>query len=131
MKIVVFKNLRQYTLTSALKKEEVELVKKYRPDALKKKDADGNDLFAISYVEGKSCLSANGITFGAVEEGTGCLMLVGAFPGDVPLDKCNEYIADITGSAIAPLLELEASVPAVITEIKAARNNIISNITTV
>lgn len=131
MKIVVFKNLRQYTLTSALKKEDVELVKKYRPDALKKKDAEGNDVFAISYVAGKSCLSTNGITFGAVEDETNCLMLIGTLPESVSLENSNEYIADVTGSAIASLLEIEAAIPAQIAEIKAERTNIISKITTV
>ena len=46
MQIKIFKNLKQYTLTSSIKKDDLDLVKKYRPAALKKKDADGNDIFA-------------------------------------------------------------------------------------
>ena len=41
MQIKIFNDLKQYTLTSTLTKADIDLVKKYRPSALKKQDAEG------------------------------------------------------------------------------------------
>ena len=130
MQIKFFKNLKQYTLTSSIKKTDIELVKKHRPGALKKKDADGNDIFAMSYVEGKPCISANGITFGTTDVDTGCAMIIGSIPETLPEGTtANEYIADKVGNALAFVKELETSLPEVVNAIKAERSELIGSIT--
>ena len=52
MKITI--NGDAYVLASEIKAEDIELLKKYDPDALKIKDKDGNDKFSVTYAEGKS-----------------------------------------------------------------------------
>lgn len=130
MQIKIFKNLKQYTLTSTLKVADIELVKKHRPGALKKKDAEGNDIFAVSYVENKPCVAANGVAFGAKDVDTGCAMIIGTLPETLPNGTTNgDYIADKVGSALAYINEFEASIPAVAEEIRAQRSALIGSIT--
>lgn len=132
MQIKIFKNLKQYTLTSSIKKDDIELAKKYRPGALKKKDAEGNDIFAISYVEGKSCISNNGITFGAADVDTGCAMIVGSIPDDLLVGTtAGDYIADKVGSTLAFINTFEATIPEVVNTIKTERAELIDSITEV
>lgn len=129
MQIKIFKNLKQYTLTSSLKKDDIELVKKYRPGALKKKDADGNDIFAMSYVEGKPCVAANGITFGAADVDGGYAMIIGSLPEALPANTtAGDYIADKVGSALEFVNEFEALIPEIAEEIRAERNELIASI---
>ncbi len=129
MQIKIFKNLKQYTLTSSLKKDDIELVKKYRPNELKIKDSDGNDVFAMSYNEGKSCVSANGITFGATDVDTGCAMIVGALPETLPANTtAGDYIADAVGSALEYVTYFEERLPFAASEIKAEREALIGSI---
>lgn len=130
MQIKIFKNLKKYTLTSSVKKSDIELVKKYRPGALKKQDADGNDIFAMSYVDGKPCVSANGVTFGAADVESGCVMIIGDLPDTLPADTTNaDYIADKVGAAIAFINELEAEIPDVVANITSERAALIGSIT--
>lgn len=129
MQIKIFKNLKQYTLTSAIKTSDLELVKKYRPGALKKKDADGNDVFGMSYVEGKPCVAANGITFGSTDVDTGCAMIVGTLPESLPANTtAGDYIADKVGAALAHVNELEAIIPEIASDIMAERTALIGSI---
>lgn len=128
MQINFFKDLKKFTLTSTVTKENIDLVKKHRPAALKIKDKDGNDIFGMSYVEGKSCVSANGITFGATSSEGGYAMIVGDIPADVAKDKVGEYIADLVGAALAHINTLEQSVPAAAAEITAERSALIGTI---
>ena len=132
MNIKIFRDLNQYTLTSTLKKDDIDLVKKYRPSALKKKDADGNDVFAVSYVEGKPCVAANGITFGSVSAEGGYAMIAGSLPENLPANTtAGDYVADKVGSALALINEFEASIPGVVNEIKTERAQLIGGITVV
>ena len=130
MQIKIFKNLKQYTLTSSIKKDDIELAKKYRPGALKKKDTEGNDIFAISYVEGKSCVAPNGITFGAADVDTGCAMIIGTIPEALPANTtAGDYIADKVGSVLEFVNEFEATIPGVVNAIKTERAALIDSIT--
>lgn len=132
MQIKIFANLKQYTLTSSLTKADIELVKKYRPTALKIKDNDCNDIFAMSYVEGKSCVAANGVTFGAADVNNGRAMIIGTLPETLPADTtAGDYIADKIGSALPFINELEAVIPEVVDQIKTERAELIGSITTV
>lgn len=132
MNIKIFRDLKQFTLTSSLKVEDIALVKKYRPGALKKKDADGNDIFAVSYVEGKPCVAPNGITFGATSAEGGFAMITGVIPENLPANTtAGDYVADKVGSALAYINEFEASIPEVVNAIKTERAQLIGGITVV
>lgn len=129
MQIKLFKDLNEYLIVSALKQEEIELVKKYRPSALKKQDADGNDIFAVSFNSGHPCVSANGVTFGSASVDGGYAMVHGVLPANLPEGTTyGEFIADKVGPALAGLKEFEESVPAVVAEITAERSAIIGSI---
>ena len=130
MKITLHNDVLKYVLTSTLKKEDLDLVKKYRPDALKIKDGDGNDIFGMSYVAGKPCVSKNGITFGAANS-DGFAIVVGDIPEKLPSENANagEYVADIVGAALTHINALEKSIPEVVTAIKQERTALIGSIT--
>lgn len=130
MKVTLFKDVARYALTSTLTKENIDLVKKYRPDALKVKDADGNDVFGISYVEGKNCIAKNGITFGATSHDGGFAMVVGDLPETLPAGtpNVNEYVADIVGSALGYLESLENTLPSIAEGIACDRAALIDSI---
>ena len=126
MKIKVFEDLKQYTLISTLTLEDIQTLKKYQPDALKIKNADGDDVFGISYVEGKHSVSAIGITFGAASVKGNFAMVVGTIPAGT--EKVEEYIADQVGAALVHINTLEESIPEALKTIKAARAELISGI---
>lgn len=129
MQIKIFKDLKQYTVTSNIKKEDIDLVKKYRPLALKKKDGDGNDVFGVSYVEGKPCISPNGITFGSTSSVGGFAMVTGSIPDELPEGTTlGDFVADKVGGALTLALEFEASIPAVAAEIRSERDALINSI---
>lgn len=129
MKITLYANLKKFTLTSSLKKEEMELAKKYAPDALKIKDDDGNDVFAVGYTPAHSNICAKSVTFGDVDS-AGNVFLVGDVPGDLAKDreKAGEYVADVVGVAMPHLKLLEERVPAEIGKIRETRSEVISGI---
>lgn len=128
MQIKIFKDLKKYTLTSSLTKEGIELVKKYRPAALKKKDKDGNDLFAVSYVEGNPCVCSKGVTFGSTANDGGYAMIVGDLPEKLPEGTTyNDYVADLVGGAIADIKVFEETIPEVVATIQSERAELIGS----
>ena len=126
MKIKVFNDLKKYTLTSTLKAEDIIMLKKYQPDALVIKDADGNSVFGMSYVEGKPSVSKIGVTFGSASHEGELAMVTGDIPTGT--EKVEDYIADQVGAALIHINALEESLPAVITGIKDARKKLIEGI---
>lgn len=128
MQIKIYKDLKKFTLTSTLTKADFDLAKKYRPAALKKQNAEGDDIFAISYVEGKPCISANGITFGATSNEGGFVMVSGDLPETVEASKYGEYVADLVGAALPFVNELETSVPMVVSNIRVERAALLNGI---
>jgi hypothetical protein len=129
MQIKLFKDLKKYTLTSTLTKKDLDLVKKYKPGALKKQDAEGNDVFAMSYCEGHPCVSANGITFGSVATEGGFAMITGDLPETLPAGTTyGDYVADKVGAALAYVNEFEAAIPAVVNAIQTERAALLDGI---
>ena len=129
MKITLHRDVLKYVLTSTLKKEDLELVKKYAPNALKIKDSDGNDIFGMSYVEGKPFVSKNGVTFGSANA-DGFLLVTGDIPAKLPEgNNAGEYVADIVGAALSSINELEKLLPGVVETIKKERAALIGSIT--
>ena len=130
MKITLHRDVAKYVLTSTIKKEDLELVKKYRPDALKIKDSDGNDIFGMSFVAGKPCISKNGVTFGGTSNEGAYAIVVGDLPATLPAGTATDadYVADIVGAALPYINELEAKLPEVAATIKAEREALIATI---
>ena len=129
MIIRIFRDLKQYTLTSSITKDDIDIIKKYRPAALKKKDADGNDIFAVSYVEDRPCISPSGMTFGSVSAEGGYVMIVGSLPETLPEHmSAGDYVADKVGSALSFVSEFETSVPDVANSIRHERAELINGI---
>ena len=94
------------------------------------KDSDGNDIFGMSFVAGKPCISKNGVTFGAVNA-DGLAIVTGDIPEKLPEGTPNagEYVADVVGAALAHVNALEASLPEVVATIKTERAALIGGIT--
>ena len=121
MQIKIFKDLKKYTLTSTITKETMELVKKYKPVYLKEKDSDGNDIFAVSYVEGRPCISQKGITFGATNS-NGYVMIVEDLPETLPEGVTySDYVADKVGAVNSFVAFFESNLPEVAASIKEER----------
>ncbi len=119
-----------YALTSSLKVKEIELCKKYNPDALKIKDADGNDKFGISYNEGKPNVSANGVTFGGTSrDENGYATITGTIPSTAKTaEAAKEYVAETFGAVVANLKALEESVPKAAEKIATDRKALVDGI---
>ena len=118
-------------ITSALKKSELETVKKYRPKALKLMGGENNkeELFCIDVgSDANGGISSYGACFGAAThdaEKKACITI----PLDGVQGDIKEYVADKYGEAVMYLNQLEASLPAVVTAIAEQKRGIMANIT--
>ena len=118
-----------FVATSAIKAEDIALVAKYKPDALKIKDKDGNDVFSVSYVkDGKSSIASFGVTFTGESRGEngGFATLTLTLPAGTT--DAKKYVAELVGSVIENVGKLEESIPAVVAEIKATRAALLDSI---
>lgn len=128
MRTKYYRDLNQYAIQSTLKAEDVALVKKYKPAALKTTDAEGNEIFAISYVDGKSCVSTAGVTFGSIGA-DGTLMVTGEVPANV--ENVAEWLADKLGGIANNVATFERTIPDIAADIKAERRAVINSIETI
>lgn len=117
-------------LTSSIKYADIEKAKKYRPEALKLVDKDGNEYFAIDTGNSGQCAQANGL--GVVFNGkthdengfaTNTIMFSAA-DGDL-----KEKVADLYGEAIINLKKLEEAFGGRIAEIDRQREEVLADIT--
>lgn len=115
-------------IESAIKREDLAMVAKYRPDALILKGGeDGKTpIFAIAPGKGVGEISKFGVTFG--EPAHGDLATVTAILPTVD-GSIKEFVADKYGSALMNLAKLEESIPAVVDEIAAEKAQILNGIT--
>ena len=129
MKITIMANT--YALTSTIKVGDIELLKKRNPGALKIKDEDGNDVFAISYAEDKGCVSNYGVTFGAKARGnSGAAMLIGTIPSSAKTnEEAKAYVEEVLHVAGVYLSLLEESVPAAAAKVTADKAALMDVIT--
>ena len=119
-------------VTSTLKVEEIETLKKYNSDALKIFDADGNQTFGVSYENGNGTLSKKGVVFGSPSRdgnGFATLTINLETEEDVPADLLKEMIADMLGDIPTKLEVIEQQAPAALSEVNAAREALINSIT--
>lgn len=112
-------------ITSAVKLDDIKLIKKYRPEALSLYEGEGNErvpVFSIGVTGAGNCINNVGAEFShANEEGYAQITLM-----VTKTDK--EEIADAIGRPILKLNKLEESLAAVIDEIAAEKAAILENI---
>lgn len=112
-------------ITSAVKLDDIKLIKKYRPEALSLYEGEGNEripVFSIGVTSEGNCINNVGAEFShANEEGYAQITLM-----VTKTDK--EEIADAIGRPILKLNKLEESLAAVIDEIAAEKAAILENI---
>ena len=126
MKVRVYKSLKQYAVVSSITAEQFAKVKKYKPAALRIKDEEGNDLFAIAYSEGRPCIAKCGVTFGSTDE-NGNLQIVGVItPAEGQSDK--DFVADIVAPVYEYLAEIEKQILEAVTDIQTAHTELVASI---
>ena len=127
MQINVATTYGQFSLASSVKKADMDLLAKYRKDALTVKDEEGNEKFRIAFKDGgASSITGFGIQFNKVSA-DGCVVATATIPegdGDVA-----GKVADFVGTAVSYLKLLEASVPTAAAEVAAERSGLIGAIT--
>lgn len=116
---------------SAMKLEDLATIQKYRPDALKLRGGeDGKKvIFSVCVTPGvKGCINEIGAEFGAEthddEKKAAITMCVPPHAGD----DIKEIVADEIGAAVMSLNKLEETLPTVLEEIAAEKQNILANI---
>lgn len=119
-----------YALTSDLAVKDIELLKKYNPDALKITDEDGNVKFAVGYSEGNPNIASFGVTFGGkTRDEAGKATITGVIPSDVKTaEGAKEFVAEKFGSVVAYLKQLEETVPKAAKEVADARKALVDSI---
>ena len=116
-------------ITSALKREDIELLEKYRPDALILKGGeDGKKpIFRIATTTGAGDINKYGASFGGETHDEAKLATITMMSGVVGED-IREAVAEKVGTAILNLNKLEATLPEVLDEISAEKAAILDNI---
>lgn len=106
-------------VTSSLKRSDIELVKKFRKNALTLFEGEGKDkepVFCIDLTENSAgYINKNGVTFGPTTsaDGNATVTLV----TDPDIEDVAEFFADKYGSAMLQLQKLEETIPAQLEEI--------------
>lgn len=117
-------------VTSTLKFEDIKLVQKVRPKALTvygEEDGKKVPVFGICTADGKGHISESGISFGgATRDGEGLAQITMGVPSKE--GSVKELVADAIGGAVMQLNKLEATLPAVIEEIKAEKTAMLDSI---
>jgi len=118
-------------VTSSMKLEDLEMIQKYRPEALTLKGGeDGKEpIFAITTADcGCGEITKYGATFaGETHDEEKLAVITLAFVDRVA--DIKEWIADKIGSAIMNLNKLEESLPAVAEALRSERKAVMDNIT--
>lgn len=116
-------------INSTVKLVDLERVAKYRPEALKVYESDGEKkklVFKVSVTNDDGCINEFSVSFGK-ETRTGGLATVN-FTIPAKTEDVKEYLADKYGAALNYLAQIEGSIPGVIAEINAARDAIKADI---
>jgi hypothetical protein len=102
--------------------EDLELVKKHRPKALKIVDEETKEeLFAIGI--GRGSLNSVGISFGGVTNDDAKLATVTMpIPSDV--EDSQDYVKEMAGTAIMNLNMIEAGISEILEEIRAEQKKV-------
>ena len=122
MKTKIVENV--VVLTSALKAEDIELLKKCKPDALKLKNEDGNEVFGISY-DKKGGFNKYGLTFDRVNDNGFASY---NFECEGKRDEIVKSISETIGSIAGYVAQIEKTAAAEIQSINTAKAEFVSNI---
>lgn len=119
-------------VTSEMKLEDLKTIKKYRPEALTLFQEDENGgkdpIFGIGVGKGCGDINKYGAEFGsASRDDAKKAQITMCLPEGV--ENVKEYISDTLGAALLKLNRLEATLPTVIEEIEAEKQQIAANIT--
>lgn len=117
-------------VTSAMKLEDIKTIKKYRPDALVLKGGeDGKEpIFKLGVCDGTGSICKYGAEFGSEthdDEKKAIMTLVMEYKDGVDV---KEAVADTIGAYVMTLNKLETTLPQVLQEIAAEKDQIMSNI---
>lgn len=108
-----------FAITSGVKLEDLQRIKRFRPEALTLKDADGEPVFEI----GIACRGGfqDGCVFFdcASADGEGLACVTADLPKIPDGKDVRDFLADEVGGILAKLNKLEATLPGVIAEINA------------
>lgn len=117
-------------VTSALKLEDINTIKQYRPNELVLKGGEKGDepLFAITTGNvGGGSINSVGATFtSAANDGSGLATITQVAPEGI--EDLKAWVADKFGGAIINLNKLEEKLPAVLEEIAAEKAAVLANI---
>lgn len=118
-------------ITSSIKVEEIELLEKYKPEALTltEVDEDGDKVpkFKIGLGDGHGSVNKFGISFAKKSlNPDGYATVTGIYNGEA--DSVKETVADEVGAPVDMLRELEETVPAAVDEVKTKRQAVIDSI---
>lgn len=119
-------------VTSAMKLEELEQIKKYRPESLILKGGeDGKEpIFAINVVNGGGSINKYGASFGMATHDEEKFATVTLIASGVK-DDIKEFVTDELGSALINLNKLEETLPEIVQSIAADRSQIMESISVV
>ncbi len=115
---------------STVTPEDILAVKKHKPTALCLTDEDtGEALFAVDVAErGNGNINEYGASFAKVSRDDNKCATITMIPAAT--GSLKDWIADNIGTAVANLNKIEATIPAVLSEIKANRDAVVNNIST-
>lgn len=119
-----------FVVTSNLKFEDILMLKKYRPASLTLFEGEGNEkepVFAVgTTLSGGGSIGKYGAEFSGGANGEGYAQITQMIPDWAEDPK--EYVAEAVGVAILHLNKLEATLPAVLEEIKREKEQIAETI---
>lgn len=111
-------------LTSSLKVEDIGVLTKYAPDALRVKDEEGNDVFAVAYNEGSPSINNKGIVFSGASltgEGYATLTVPVDTEGTTGVEAIKDAVADMIAIPAKYLAKIEEAAPAVLADVAEKR----------
>lgn len=121
-------------LSSDAKLEDIKLLEKYNPDALKlyKTNEDGKKecVFTVkTATSGEGGINARGAIFtAAAYDGTGMATITAKVPEGVTPENLKEKVAEMVGTGIISLKQVEEKIPDAVAAVKAEKASILENI---
>lgn len=116
MQIKLIPEAKCCVITTTIKKDDVVLLKEHKPEALKKYDENGDEIFAINYRDGASSWTKFGVTFGGANA-DGNLTLNAIVDGEDEEELKDTVVKNLLGT-IEFIQEFEDSVTAEANAIK-------------
>ncbi len=120
-------------LTSDVKLEDIKTLEKYKPEALRlyKDDENGKKecVFTVGTTKGTGGLNALGALFSNTAlDGSGRATFTCKVPEGATPENVKEKIAEMVGTGIISLKQVEAQIPEALAAVKAEKDDIMANI---